>query len=383
MKTLILSASTGQGHNSCARAIQEACQMHGDLCEIADVFALVSVKLSNSISKSHANTYRKTPRLSNAGYGFLENHPALFSQQHLIYKVMSIGRKQVASCIAEGNYDAVICTHVMAAMVLTAAIQQEGVRVQSAFVATDYTCTPGINGTALDRYFIPHPSLTDAYLHAGIPAHKIIPSGIPVQKAFSPAENKASLKQQLGLQPDRHHLLIMCGSMGCGPFAQMLQSIVPRMPDGWEITTVCGTNTALKNELDAIYPAHPSVHIRGYEQRMPLLLASADLYLTKPGGLSTSEAAAAAVPMVFVDAVAGCEENNLRYFVRSGFAAAGENAAEASELCLELMESPNEIDAMRKRLLGQQTPHAAQTIWREMTHETIEPSASVFSPQTP
>jgi len=367
MRMLILSANTGQGHNSCAKAIQEVCQAHGDVCDIVDVFSLVSVRLSDSIAQSHANSYRRAPRLSNAGYGFLEKHPEMFSPKRLIYKVMSTGRRQIASCIAQGQYDTVVCTHVLAAMVLTAAVEQEGLQVRTAFVATDYSCTPGINGTSLDQYFIPHESLKDDFIRAGIPAHQIVPTGIPVQKKFMPCANKAALKDELGLRPNGKHLLIMCGSMGCGPIPQMLRNIAAAMPDDWEITVVCGTNEALKNELDAAYPDQPKVHIRGYERQMPMLLSSADLYLTKPGGLSTSEAAAAAVPMVFVDAVAGCEKNNLRYFVRSGFAVAGKTAEEAAQLCLELMEEPHEMEQMKQRLLCQVPPDAAASIWRCMS----------------
>ena len=366
MKVLILSANTGEGHNSCAKAIREACQSCGDSCEIADVFSLVSVKLSDIIAKSHINSYRKTPRLSNAGYGFLENHPELFSQDHLIYKAMSTGRKQIADCVRQGQYDAVICTHVLAAMGLTAAIRQEGVQVRSAFVATDYSCTPGINGTDLDYYFIPHESFREDFVRAGILTEKIVATGIPVRKAFAPAADKAALKEKMGLCAQKKHLLIMCGSMGCGPIPQMLGNIEPLMPSDWEITVMCGSNEALQNELEALYPQQAHVHIRGYEQQMPLLLSAADLYLTKPGGLSATEALAAAVPMVLVDAVAGCEENNLRYFVSMGFAAAGQTAAETAELCLEWMHAPDELERVKQNMLSQAPLHAAAVIRRTM-----------------
>ncbi|MFR7461994.1 MAG: hypothetical protein ACLUW8_14630 [Subdoligranulum sp.] len=43
-------------------------------------------------------------------------------------------------------------------------------------------------------------------------------------------------------------------------------------------------------------------------------MQASDLFLTKPGGLSTSEAMAAELPMVLIDAVAGCETHNLNFF---------------------------------------------------------------------
>ena len=102
--------------------------------------------------------------------------------------------------------------------------------------------------------------------------------------------------------------LMMGGANLPGEDIGLSPSEDPHLPDDgeWEITVVCGNNTSLQAELKVQYTGQPNVHIRGYEQQMPLLLSSADLYLTKPGGLSTTEALAAAVPMVFVDAVARC-----------------------------------------------------------------------------
>ncbi len=366
MNVLILSANTGQGHNSCAQAIRETFESHGDQCDIVDVLGLVSERLSRTVSRNHEKTYRKTPGLSNVGYGFLEHHPDLFAPEKLVYKVMRLGRKQIARCISNGGYDTVICTHVIAAIILTAAMQEEKVDVHSAFVATDYSCAPGINGTQLDHYFIPHESLVRDFFAADVPPEKIIPVGIPVQKAFRPTADKACLKKQFGVRSDRYHLLVMCGSMGCGPIPLMVRSICVSMSDNWEMTVVCGTNEKLKNELQQEHQGHTTVHIRGYEKQMPSLLASADLYLTKPGGLSTSEAAAAAVPMVLVDAVAGCEENNLHHFVNCGMAVTGNTPMEVADVCLELMEEPEMLSEMTKRMLKNASSNAAECIWHEM-----------------
>ena len=365
MKTLILSASTGQGHNSCAEAIQECFEAHGDLCVIEDAFGLVSKKLSRSIAKNHEKTYRQTPKLSNASYRFLENHPGLFSRKQIVYQVMSIGGRQISQCICKGGYDTVLCTHVLAAMSLTAAIQRDKLPVKSAFIATDYSCSPGMNGTHMDRYFIPHASLIDAFRKAGVDEASIIPVGIPVKSAYRFPHDRKAAKASFGVQPDKRHLLIMCGSMGCGPIPELLNALSSHLPVQWEITVVCGTNKELKARLEKEH-ASPGIHIQGYVKEMPLLLASADLYLTKPGGLSTSEAFAAGVPMVLVDAVAGCEENNLRHFVNIGAAVTGENPHEVIQVCLELMDDSRKLDSMTQHLHQLSRGNPAEQIWQEM-----------------
>lgn len=365
MKTLILSANTGQGHNSCAAAIRECFESHGDLCVVQDAFGLVSEKLSRSISKNHEKTYRQTPKLSDASYRFLEKHPGLFGKKKLVYQLMSIGSRQISHCIQEGGYDAVICTHVLPAMSLTAAIQHDGLPVKSAFIATDYSCSPGLNGTQLDRYFIPHATLIPDFMQSDIPAEAIVPVGIPVKSAYCAPYDKPAAKVAQGISPERLHLLMMCGSMGCGPIPKLLEVISAQMTDGWEITVICGTNEALKMQLEQTF-ASPTIHIRGFVREMPQLLASADLYLTKPGGLSTSEAFAAGVPMVLIDAVAGCEENNLRYFVNLGAAVTGDTPVDVAHTCLKLMNSAEQLDSMTRHIHQLSRPHSAEQIWQEM-----------------
>jgi len=366
MKALILSATAGQGHNSCANAIREAFEAHGDLCVVEDVFALISKKLAHSIAKNHEKTYRHKPKQSDASYQFLVRHPELFAKEKLIYQVMSIGRRQISRCIREGGYDTVVCTHALAGMILTAAMRREKLPVKTAFVATDYACSPGVNGTELDRYFIPHKRLIPEFVNAEVPESVICISGIPVQSAFRPASDKAELKQRLGLRPDLSHLLVMCGSMGCGPIPELLRMITAQMPENWEITVVCGTNAELHSQLENTHGSQENIHILGYAKEMSTLLSSADLYLTKPGGLSTAEAAAVGLPMVFIDAVAGCEENNLRHFAELGAAVAGKTASEASALCLELMQNPQRLQTMETVLSSLPSACAADRIWQEM-----------------
>lgn len=74
------------------------------------------------------------------------------------------------------------------------------------------------------------------------------------------------------------------------------------------------------------------------------MLDSADLYLTKPSGISVTEAKTKRLPMVFVDAVAGCEEYNRSFFVESGGAVSGQNTGSLAEICMGLMR-----DALKRK----------------------------------
>lgn len=366
LKTLILSANAGQGHNACAGAICEAFEAHGVPCVIEDTFGLIARWLSVAIAKNHEKTYREKPQKSHADYQFMIGHPELFAKKKIIYQVMSLGGGRIARCVREGGYDTVICTHALSAMILTSAIQKERLNLKTAFVATDYTCSPGVNGTELDRYFIPHAMLKPMFIDAEVPESKLRVTGIPVRRAFCKPYEKRQRKEMFGIAPEKRHLLMMCGSMGCGPIPEMLGDIAAALPQNWEITVACGTNEALRRQLDDAHGAHPAIRILGYTRDMPELLTSADLYLTKPGGLSTAEAAAAGVPMVLIDAVGGCEENNLLYFTRTGAAVTGDSPKDVALSCVSLMRDEARLQAMTEELQKHSAVNAAERLYQEM-----------------
>ena len=99
------------------------------------------------------------------------------------------------------------------------------------------------------------------------------------------------------------------------------------------------------------------------------MMDSADLYLTKPGGLSTTEAAAKRLPMVFVDAVAGCEEYNLNYFVSIGGAVTADEPEDLARLCIRLIKDSPKRNAMARALAASIPQNAAQQIYDVMKED--------------
>lgn len=369
MRTLILSCSTGQGHNSCAGAIAEVYRNNGQVCESADSLSFVSEGFSRFLSWGHTTMYRRLPWLFRWGYGYFEKHSAMLRENSMIYKLLTCGTRRLREYIVQGQFEAVICTHVFSALQVTAMLREQPMALKTAFVATDYTCYPGIGYSALDLYFIPAESLAGGYRDAGILDRKIVCSGIPIRRMFLEAGDKGAAKERFGIEADCPHLLMVCGSMGCGPMKQLAKQL-SRAGTDFEVTIVCGTNDKLRRTLEKRCVYRPHIHILGYVKDMAGLMDSADVYLTKPGGLSVTEAAAKHLPMVFIDAVAGCEEYNRRYYVRQGSAMTGSGAEEAAAQCLQLLRNEDKRRQMAQALQECQTFDAAQVIFTAMTAGT-------------
>lgn len=370
MRTLILSCNTGEGHNSCAKAIKEYYEKQGEACEVKDGLEFISVPFAKFMSWGHSYVYRHMPWLFKTGYFYTEKHPAVFHEDSKVYRYMTRGTECIYRYITEGGFDAVICTHVFTALMVTDMLKKYPMNIVTCYVATDYTCSPSTKDSCLDFYFIPDRSLAHEFECENIPKEKIIASGIPVRQMFYLWHGKTEAKIRTGISPSRNHLLLMCGSMGCGPMEKLLRKLVTYQKAEWEITVVCGRNEKLKVRLDKCFGQCESVHIRGYVKDMSLLMDSADLYVTKPGGISVSEAAVKELPMVLIDAVAGCEEYNRVYFVHRGGAETGNNIEELTETCIKFMDNSEKRMIMRENLSAMGGYHASQCIYEKMKEGT-------------
>ena len=366
MRVLILSCNTGGGHNACGEAIRQVFEVAGDTCVSADALQFTSNKLSKFMSWGHTTMYRRIPKLFRFGYGYAENHPKMMQEDAAVVKLLTSGAEDLHSFLVASGYDIVICTHVFSGLLLRKALELYPMPIKTAFIATDYTCSPGTANSELDVYFIPDATLAEEFIAAGVPGGKLVASGMPVLSQFYIRGDKEKAKEAFDIKPNNTHLLLMCGSMGCGPMKQLTEDLSGRLEPNCEISVVCGTNQKLFRELEQKYDSYPNIHIHGFVQDMSSLMDSADLYLTKPGGLSTSEALAKALPMVLIDAVAGCESYNLRHFTEMGGAVTAPSVEDLTALCLELLKDPQRRWKMETALLSHRYTDSADSICRVM-----------------
>lgn len=365
---LILSCNTGQGHNSCARAIGETLEARNVAFRIQDALSFISDGVSRFVCGWHVRMYRYLPWLFRVGYRFGEAHPGMLRKGSPVYELLVSGAGRMREFIRAGGFDAVICTHVFPAVALSRMQEEDPLPIRTAFVATDYTCSPGVNLAELDHIFIPAEALREEFLRKGVCASRLEASGLPVSREFCRPVSREDAKRLVGVRPDSVHLLVMCGSMGCGPISRILGKLCRKMEDHEEITVICGTNRRLERRLKRRYGSD-RVHIAGYTRDMPMYAASADLYLTKPGGVSVTEAAERGLPMVFINAVDGCERYNREFFVTRGGAVTASSPGRLAEECLRLLRNGEARAEMAAALEKCCCRDSGEAIWRAMAEE--------------
>ncbi len=372
MKLLILSSNNGGGHNSTAAAIREYYESQGFEVIVRDCLSFLSENVSELISMSHIMIYRHLPWLTDDTHTKIHVTNTMFEENHPVRQFIDLGKFSLRKFIHEEQFDTIICTHVFGGMMLSAALQDEDRKIRTAIVETDYCNTPGSASNTMDFHFLPDESLKEELIHNGVSEEQIVISGIPVKKRVIHHMDPKAAKKLYGVPLDHAHIILMGGSMGCGPIPKLLDILSDRLSDTADISLVCGNNTHLEKETRELYASRKNVHIFGYTPDMSVLYASADLFVTKPGGISTTEAAVLGLPMVLVQAVAGWETYNLNFFIDRNAAVTGETEEELVDCCEYLLRNDEARKQISENLLKLAHPDSAEIIYRTLETDSRE-----------
>ena len=361
MKILILSCNTGGGHNSAAAAIKEYFDSKDVYCEIQDALAFDSRLKSEIISKGHVMLYKKAPGLFGAGYRFAEKHPSKPGSESLTYAIMKRGVEKVYDYLSTNHFDAVLCTHVFACMLMTEVKKCYNIPIRSYFIATDYASYPGIEEVKADAFFIAHKYLISDYLNYGVDEHLLVPTGIPIKRAFYKSLSKEKAKDFLGLPKDKKVILLMCGSMGCGPVYKLGKMLLEKLPENAKLVVVCGSNEKLVNKFEKL-PSDHNLRVIGFTDKMNIYMDACDVVMTKPGGLSSTESATKGLPMVLMNVVAGCETRNLEFFLNNEFAVSAETLEGLADEAISLLADDEKMASLKNLLNESFSVYAAGMI---------------------
>ncbi len=331
MNFLILSTATGQGHNSAARAVAESLELRGCSTKVLDVLKLRDEGLSEHISHLYAGITVHAPRFFHGLYR-IGQHVSSPGGRSPIYRLNTLYAKRLMEEINRFRPDAIICTHIFSAQAVTDLRERFGLDLPAVGIATDYTCIPFWEESALDGYVIPSPALTGEFTARGVPGDRLVPIGIPVLPKFLGHCSKKEARRALGLTA-AHIFLVMGGSMGYGDIGRLAESLTESVPDS-QAVVLCGSNEHLLRRVAATGKVIP---LR-YTDRIPELMDASDVILTKPGGLSSTEAIAKRLPLVLTRPIPGCEQKNAEFLSSAGAAVfpGGETGAVSAARTLAL-----------------------------------------------
>jgi processive 1,2-diacylglycerol beta-glucosyltransferase len=325
-RVLFLSAAVGVGHTSAARAVQAALRESDPAVETqtVDSYKYAASIFSKVVADGYIGMVKTVPQLYSYIYDRAERatHVPAFRRAVSRYTATNLRR-----LVERTQPDLVVCTHAFPCGVMSEYKRQYGPDLPVVGVVTDFVVHPFWIYTNVDAYAVATPQMRAALVARGVPPERVLLSGIPVDPRFGrPRLPRARLRAELDLPADRRIVLIMGGGVGIGPLDKMMRAL-GRIDEPLAAAVIVGRNRALERRIVAAaeQTAYP-LRVFGFVDNVFDYMHASDVLLTKPGGLTSSEALSAQIPMVLVKPLPGQEERNTRYLVsrRAAVRASGE-----------------------------------------------------------
>jgi len=193
--------------------------------------------------------------------------------------------------------------------------------------------------------FYAAPSQQEARQVLGIPPGEpcllVIDSGWgvvppPVRAAFYAAPSQQEARQVLGIPPGEPCLLVIDSGWGVGP---LVESVAALARAGVHVLAVAGRQRAIERQLRALAGTLPRVRPFGFTDRVPELMAAADVVLALPGANTCGEARVVGRRLLLLDVMPGHWRDNLQHELELGAAdVCGPSVAGVTASALALLE---------------------------------------------
>lgn len=385
-KVLILSASAGTGHVRAAEALEKVFRQQPGVGEVRNIDAL---RFTNKLfrdfySKLYIHLVQKAPTVLGIVYNSTDE-PWKTDRMRLMLDRLNTG--PLERFIAKFKPDITVCTHFLPAEIISYLINKGKLNARLSIVVTDLDVHAMWLCRTFHRYFV---ALEESKIHLqvlGLPADNITVSGIPIDPAFSQKEDRATMRAQAGFDSERPLFLISGGALGVSPAAGVLEGL-SRLKHPAQAVVICGKKPELQASLEkqarAIEATVPGLtfKILGYTDEMHRWMQMSDLFIGKPGGLTTAESLASGLPMVIVAPIPGQEERNSDHLLEKGIALKCNEFTTLAYKIDALLDQPAQLHAMREKALSYSRPHAAETIVDTLLNYPVDRAAQVVPAAT-
>lgn len=330
-RILVLSASVGAGHLRAAEAVEAALRQtvpHATVRNL-DVLQLTNAAFRRVYGKAYLDLVNKAPHVLGYFYDLLDRPepPGSARTDWLRLAVQKLNLSKFIKLLEDEPPDLVINTHFLPAEIIAALRKKGRVTMPQVTATTDFETHRLWVHEPTDHYFTATEEGAQYLQSFGVPANRTTATGIPIHPVFGEPKDRAALLDKHGLKGDRPVVLQLAGGFGVGPIEKLYRGLL-EVPVPLEIVAVTGKNEKVRDQLRAVRPPHRHhVKVLGFTKEMHELMAVADLVMSKPGGLTTSEALASGAAMVIVNPIPGQESRNSDFLLENGAAIKVNNLA--------------------------------------------------------
>lgn len=365
MNILFFTLSAGEGHNQVANTLA------GDLfkaddkhkIQIIDAFKYIHPKLHKILLEAYVKSIQYFPEL----YGYFYKKTSLSNDsfycdiEELFNRAFII--RKFNKLINSFNPHVIICTHPIPAEALSILKRKGKINIPIINTITDYSLHSAWLNEEIDYYVLPSDFLKNEIRFWNIPEEKCKYFGIPIRNSFLEKSDRQEICDELGLN-NTFTALIMGGGLGLGNIAPSLDCLANY---GTDIQTIVltGKNKVLYRELKSKYNSINTlnnVKIYDYLSYIHKIMTISDVIITKPGGLTITEAIIKELPMIITSILPGQEEKNAEFLLENKIGMIATNPNDLLSSITTLRNNPKEYNVLKKNMIRFKKPKATQDI---------------------
>ncbi len=360
MKVLILSVTAGYGHISTANAIAEEFKSRGAEVLVEDLYQEISRMTYEVIDKGYLLSVKNLKTSYKRAYRYMEMSEQL-RKLASFFTSNKVITKRISRFLNEYMPDCIISTHPFAGLVISKLKEGNHIDIPSIGVITDYCIHPGWEDCTQLEYIVTASELLNYVASTkSMDLRKIVPLGIPVRPIFRHTLDKISARKNLGLLENKRTVLLMGGSMGYGDMMSTVSSI-DRMNLELQLVCICGRNEKLRKHLSILKTKRQLV-IHGFVNNVDAFMDAADCVVTKPGGLTVTEALCKKLPLILVNPIPGHEEKNVAFLLNNGAAMRVDETFSITEAMYFLFSGSDRLQNMQNSIEKIAKPYASVKI---------------------
>ncbi len=352
------------GHHQAALALAKAVKAVQPKaeCRLVDALRYTHPILERLILRTYLGIVKRRPEVWERLY---DNPRVVKSTQHLRHVIHNYHSHKFRRLLGEFQPDAIICTQAFPCVIVSDYKSTYHYTVPLYGILTDFLPHSYWAMDHVDRYFVPTEEAKQKLCQNGVSDYRVLVTGIPIDPVFAKTVNVASKKKV-------PTILIMGGGEGMGPIAKIV-SALDKLVEPIEIIVVTGKNVKLYRKLTRQKrKLHKKITLYSYVENTATLMQNASILVSKPGGLTISEALASQLPVIFIDPIPGQEAKNASFLLRHGSAIEARSENQVSLLVSQLLKTPERVELMKKSMASLARPEAAMEIAASVLGSGVE-----------
>jgi len=356
---LLFHVTPRSGHFRASRALEHTLRRLDPNASITnvDAFTYTSRFVRWAISRSYYSLIRHQPDV----WEYLYDNPSVHRQvQQLRVLLHRYHAAKLRRLLETVRPDAIACTQAFPCGMVADFKKHHGLSTPLIGILTDYAPHLYWFHETVDVYVVPSDQVKLRFLARSIEPSRVQVLGVPIDLKFMDTNPREAVARRFGLQLEQPILLIMGGSSGFGPLKEILLNL-DILPHPCQLVVVTGSNRPLLAWMLKHRFRHRVVPL-GFSEHIPELMDIATLLISKPGGLTTSEALTKRLPLVIINPIPGQEAYNARYLLSQGAAVQASGPDTVRQTVRDLLDNPERLEMLRQRCGQLARPAAALDI---------------------